>query len=123
MTELPLRDIHLPDPISWWPLAFGWWLAFGVVFLLILLAVVIIKRRLKPTLKKQAATALDIIEKEFYETEDGAQCLSELSVLLRRAILSQHPLKSAGLTGKAWLELLDQPLKEPEFSKASVKFY
>lgn len=118
MTELSLRDIHLPDPVSWWPLAFGWWLVFGVVFLLILLAYVIIRRCIQPTLRKQTSTALDIIEKKFNETENSTQCLSELSVLLRRVVLSQKlPLKSAGLTGKAWLELLDQPLGEPEFSK------
>ena len=26
MNELPLRDIHLPDAVSWWPPAIGWWL-------------------------------------------------------------------------------------------------
>ena len=24
-----LRDVHMPDPISWWPPAFGWWMIMG----------------------------------------------------------------------------------------------
>ncbi|MBT3527943.1 MAG: DUF4381 domain-containing protein, partial [Porticoccaceae bacterium] len=27
-----LRGIHLPDPISWWPLAPGWWVLI-VIFI------------------------------------------------------------------------------------------
>ena len=27
--QIPLRDLHLPDAISWWPLAPGWWLAIA----------------------------------------------------------------------------------------------
>ena len=32
--SLPLRDIHLPDPVSLWPLASGWWILmiFFVIF-------------------------------------------------------------------------------------------
>ncbi|MBV1912177.1 MAG: DUF4381 domain-containing protein, partial [Cycloclasticus sp.] len=29
--ELPLRDIHLPDAITWWPPAIGWWLLLAVI--------------------------------------------------------------------------------------------
>lgn len=118
MPELPLKDIHLPDPISWWPVAIGWWLALGLGILLILAGYIIVRRSLRPTLRKQALKALDRIENTFHSTEDAAQCLSELSALLRRVVLSQkHSLSPAGLTGKAWLEFLDKPLETPEFSQ------
>ena len=120
MTELLLRDIHLPDPISWWPLAYGWWLAFALIFLLITLASMTVRKYLKPTLRKEAKRGLALIEKTFLETDDASRCVSELSGFLRRLVLSRKPLlKSAGLTGQAWLELLDQSLKEPEFSQGA----
>lgn len=116
--DLELRDVHLPDPISWWPLAPGYWLLLGIILLVILLTVIFLKERFTPNLRKQAAAELDKIEKSFQESDDATRCLSELSVLLRRAVLSQnHPISVAGLTGPAWLELLDQPLKKPEFSQ------
>ena len=38
--QIPLRDLHLPEAISWWPLAPGWWLliAFAVAACLLLRA-------------------------------------------------------------------------------------
>jgi uncharacterized protein DUF4381 len=119
MNELPLRDIHLPDPISWWPLAIGWWLAFGIALFLILFTWLILKKWFQPTLRKEATITLDLIEAHFHQTEDPVRCLTDLSVFLRRVILSQkkYPRGSAGLTGQAWLKLLDQQLDKPEFSQ------
>ena len=28
---LPLRDLHLPEAVGWWPLAPGWWGVIAVV--------------------------------------------------------------------------------------------
>lgn len=114
--ELPLRDIHLSDPISWWPLAFGWWIAFGLFAILLYLIIFGVRKYLKPTLKKEAAKELDRIEKLFDDNKDAAQCLSALSAFLRRVSL-QLDLESAGLTGNTWLQVLDSRLKEPEFSQ------
>ena len=33
-----LRDIHLPEPISWWPLAPGWWLLIIIALALMVWA-------------------------------------------------------------------------------------
>ena len=30
-TEIPIRDLHLPDAIGWWPLAPGWWLVIVLI--------------------------------------------------------------------------------------------
>ena len=32
-----LRDVHVPDSVSWWPLAIGWWVIIGLVALIALL--------------------------------------------------------------------------------------
>lgn len=118
LIELPLRDIHLPDPISWWPLAAGWWLIGGIVLIAIIIAAVIYWKITKPNLKKEASKTLDQIEASFNTTEDAPQCLSELSAFLRRVTLSRNAsYKSAGITGTDWLQLLDQSLGAPEFSQ------
>ena len=28
---LPLRDLHLPEPVGWWPPAPGWWILLLLV--------------------------------------------------------------------------------------------
>lgn len=118
MPELPLRDIHLPEPISWWPLALGWWLMLGFALLLILFGSFFIQRIFRKTLKKEALKALSNLELSFQSSQNTTQCLSQLSALLRRIALSQKSdTQIAGLTGKAWLEFLDKPLGKPEFSE------
>ncbi len=113
MTELPLRDIHLPDPISWWPPAIGWWILLGVICV----GIFVLVRMSRPSLKKEALKALHRIEKEFIETGDAEKSMSELSVLFRRVVVSQNDsMKSGGVTGNAWLALLDKQINEPEFS-------
>jgi len=32
-SSIPLRDIHLPDPIGWWPPAPGWSIVLGLLVL------------------------------------------------------------------------------------------
>ena len=120
MNELPLRDIHLPDPISWWPPAIGWWIVFGIVCFCILLGIVFLIQWMKPSLKKEALKALNAIEAEFLKSGNATKSMQELSILFRRVTMSQkNNGKSGGLIGKPWLELLDQQLEEPEFSSGA----
>lgn len=113
--DLPLRDIHLPDPISWWPPPLGWWYAAAAAILLLSLTLFCIYRVLRQSTKKQANKVLKEIETTFQQSNNGVRCIAELSILLRRIVITRDP-KSAGITGKAWLQLLDGPHTQ-EFSQ------
>lgn len=119
-TDLLLRDIHLPSSIPWWPPAPGWWILLGVALILLVCLFIFAKHLLKPTLKKQAFKQLSAIENTFQKTGNATQCVSELSLFLRRVVLRRETQTNvAGLTGNAWLQVLDQPLDAPEFSQGS----
>jgi len=110
--NLPLHDIHLPDPIGWWPLAPGWWIMGG---LLLLLTMFIWGLRRFRQRRKMQHLALQQLEKltELPDTE----LLMALSRLLRQAAISHFPQQDcAGLSGQAWLEFLDRPFPDHPFT-------
>lgn len=115
---LDLRDIHLPEPISWWPLAPGWWLLFAAIILIIVFAYILRKIYLGKQLKREIAAELENIKKYFSETGNRSQLAKSLSVLLRRASITYYPATNiAGLTGEHWLAYLDKSNQHPAGSK------
>ena len=81
-----LRDIHLPDPISIWPLAAGWWLTLLIIVLAALsLHFVMRARRLSP--RRAALGELEQLEENYSSTGDTFALASGLSALLRRVTL------------------------------------
>lgn len=114
-TQLPLKDIHLPEAISWWPPAIGWWLLAVLIPLLIIVFVKAYKRLTRKTAIKTAKKILANIKQD--SSKDNVQKLRELSVLLRRVAISVSPETDvAGLTGREWLAFLDNSLKGSPFS-------
>lgn len=121
-TELPLRDIHLPAEIGWWPLAWGWWLVL-VLGLFAGLALIIwwlkrptSQRRMQRSAQASALQELERIEQQY--RHDPLGLVRELSVLLRRMAISLYGRRSvAGLTGMSWLQFLDQHTGSPVFSQ------
>ncbi|WP_144393396.1 DUF4381 domain-containing protein [Pleionea sediminis] len=81
-----LKDIHTPDPISWWPLAPGWWiLAVLIIITLFFLTRWIIKRVQDKPAIKQAKQAIEQLKTKPPEK----QFLVEALHLLRRSALSK----------------------------------
>lgn len=105
--ELPLRDIHLPDPVGWWPLAPGWWLLAG----LMLAMIAWLFWRWRQQKRGEHALELALHELERLQGKHGKNTkdlLRELSVLLRRVAISQYGRQQvSGLTGAAWVKFLD----------------
>lgn len=115
-TELPLKDIHLPDAISWWPPAIGWWLLALLIPALIGFSYWLYKRLTRKTALKTAKKALAAIKLNV--ELDNTQKLRELSILLRRVAVSLAPrTEVASLTGHSWLAFLDQSLMGAPFSQ------
>lgn len=122
--ELPLRDIHLPDPVNWWPLAIGWWLVLALLVLLPIIIWTIAKFRARRQLRKQALAELTNIETHFDQHQNKQQLVTEVSVLLRRICISRYPRSDvAGLTGEAWTSFLNSQASsfDSETSQALIR--
>ena len=113
---LPLRDIHLPDPVSWWPPAPGWWLLL-ISTVIVIAAVLLIRLfRRRSRLKRTVRAELDVLRKQYRENHDRVQLVKSLSSLMRRASVSFYPRnQSASLTGEEWLQHLDKTAQRKEF--------
>ena len=107
-TTLELRDIHLPDAISWWPLAPGWWILLGGI-LFVAISLYLFKRyQKKQALKKQVLAEFESICAQYNKEDNSTMLVQSLSILLRRACISFYPRsEAASLTGQSWLQFLD----------------
>lgn len=124
--QLPLKDIHLPDPVSWWPLAPGWWL----LLLILLLAVAAVwwrlragapRRRIK-RLRTIAAIELERLQAGYERSKDPGRTMQELSILLRRVAMTLAPRNQvAGLSGDNWISWLAATDVQNEFDSESLR--
>ena len=113
-----LRDIHLPEPVSWWPPAPGWWFLLIVLIGTIVFAVWRHIRQQRIRFIKDALNELHNIEQMHNKTQDNRQLVQNVSSLLRRVCITRYSReKVAALTGEEWLKLLDRNLGQPEFSR------
>lgn len=117
-SQIPLRDIHLPGPVGWWPLAPGWWL----VAALCLAAAGLVWYRYRRSFRERAARRA--LKRALAALENGAEavrCLQQVSMILRRFAMSSEDAASgvAGLTGERWLRYLDSRWDRDAFSRGA----
>lgn len=129
--QLPLRDIHLPDAVSWWPPAFGWWLLAAFVLGMV---VALGLRAWRLRRHRAARRALAAIVAALDAGAEPAKCARRASVLLRRFAMTMDEDSPGipGLAGAPWLDyvarhgrnrevfdhdgglLLEVPYREPQ---------
>lgn len=112
-----LRDIHLPPEPGLWPPAFGWWL---VAVALALLGAALARRHWRRRPLRAALRELDAVAAHWQRGSDPVRLARSLSKLLRRYALSRFPHAGiAGLTGRAWLDFLDEHGGNGEFASGA----
>ena len=116
-SALPLRDLHLPDAVGWWPLAPGWWLLIALfVAGLGYLGWRWFRAWRLNAPRRYALRELTAIEAAYLEHRNPVALGKQLSELLRRGMLAYAPRSEmAGLTGEAWLSWLDRGMPLPYF--------
>lgn len=112
-----LKDIHLPEPIHWWPLAPGWYVVLAVIVLFSLVVIGYISKRKRYALpKKQALALLNTYKKEYEISSNAPLISSQIAELLKRVALVYFPrVQVAGMTGAEWLAFLNNTAKGVDF--------
>lgn len=107
MNQLELRDIHLPDTVSWWPPAVGWWVLLLLIILLLIMSYLLIKKMKQVSVRQTAMAEFAIIKKTYIQTQNKTRLSQQLSQLLRQVLLSsQQRTLVASATGEQWFKLL-----------------
>jgi hypothetical protein len=117
-----LRDIHLPDAIGWWPLAFGWYLLAFIILLLVTLGISYGYRWHRGNrAKREALRHLTNYEQQYLQTKNARLVSAQISELLKRVALVYFPrMRVAGLSGKAWIDFLNDTAKDIDFHELAV---
>lgn len=109
-----LADIHLPEPVSFWPPAPGWW----VLALLLLIAAGLLLRQYLAlrTRKKICDYALGELDRCYQTLQSDTESelnerklryVNQVNSVLRRVALVHFPRSNvASLGGKAWVDFI-----------------
>ncbi len=107
-----LRDIHLPDGVSAFPPAYGWWIILATIIALVTLVYMIsIIRR-----KSKKLYALHLLQ-NIYCNNTIASAV-EMSGLLRRICIFKYK-EAITLSGTNWINFLNSKTKKPLADKTA----
>ena len=112
-----LRDIHLPDAISWWPPAIGWWLLLLLIIIALFYIPKLYRRLTFTPLQKVANMTFQNIVNQYKEKHDKASFIAATSRFLRQTAMSYCGREDvAQLTGEKWVQALNNLTEQNYFT-------
>jgi len=110
-----IEEVHLPEPVSWWPQTPGWNL-LGLLLLLALSYRIYLGGKVwwRNRYRRQALRQLALLGRR---TNEWQQVVCQLPFLLKATALQAFPRSDvARLSGSHWLAFLDAHYPGPAFS-------
>ena len=112
-----LRDIHLPDAISWWPPAIGWWILLALVIAAFILIPKLYRRMTYTPLNKVANSTFNNIVDKYNENNNVSDFVIQTSQFLRQTAMSYCGREEvAQLTGEKWVQALNSITEQDYFN-------
>ena len=110
-----LRDIHLPEIPSVWPLPAVFWIVLFSVVLFVFVSVRLWRYIHRITAKKYANKEVESLTERF--NGNNYKISSEICLLLRRIALMKFKREEvSSLSGKDWRNFLERTTKKPVFA-------
>ena len=108
-----LKDIHLPEAVSWWPLAIGWWIVAIIAIVGIYYAVQFgLNQFFNQRYRRQALVALKNLP-----NSDQHRRLIVLFSLLKQVAISAYPQQNfASLNNREFIQFLQSSCSKPLFT-------
>jgi hypothetical protein len=113
-----LKDIHLPNAISDWPISFGWWTLLIFIVISICTGLYLWRYyRLKNANKKAALNLLNVKYAQFKSNHDSQAFLQQSNQVLKRYCIKQYP-SAVSLSGLAWTNFLIRHSEKTFFNES-----
>jgi len=108
--EQQLRDLHLPEQVSWWPLATGWWILLVLSLLGLGTLTYLVKAKLKRNrYRKAALSELQSTYLSWQKNQDSAKYLQGANAILKRCMMHIcNDTEALSQTGQTWITTLNQ---------------
>ncbi|QLE79463.1 DUF4381 domain-containing protein [Francisella sp. Scap27] len=108
-----LKDIYLPQEVSsWWPLAYGWWVVFGLIVFVGVLFLIYLQIRKRQ--KQYVESIVDDFKASVTDTyiSKPKEVLQTISVYLKRIAIHKFPKDDIKLLyGQDWVDYLNSKTK------------
>ena len=114
-----LKDIHTPPPISFWPLATGWYILLFLALLGLLIFAYGFYRWMKDyRYRQRILMQLNALKAQIDPNANQQEILAALSILLKQVLLTRYDRTFiGGLYGEAWLSCLDSVSRTKSYTQ------
>ena len=107
-TLLPLKELKLPDAISWWPLAPGWWILLVLVIGLLFCAIFLLRKWwLSNQDRRETLRLLKSVYAQWQAGGRSQEYILQVNTALKCFCRDRFP-EALSLSGESWINFLNR---------------